>query len=616
MLGYLRMSPWRRGPLLLARRPEVFVALVAAAFVATLPAAAAAPFVSSARNGTLRDEIAQSCPSFVADWATTSVPNPPKAADYSTANAFRTATSQYDELITSNATKQAAASRAAVGLRRLIRTQLTTATLAGGAQVTVADRPGFERNVTLESGPSGSGVWIPATYARDANLTVGSTIHFQPVEARAAFDIRVAAVYRDLKSAPRTAFWCALTPYWNARNSFTEQPPPLLLTDSATFARALAATAPSAAPARSHNVFLEWDLPTLRPTIDQATLAVTSVKNINRALGIAATQPAKFDPTAPYVTSDLADFVTRAQFAGDSMWPAIAPITATGIAIGLSIVAAAAVFWVLRRRQELAVLSTHGMSARSLGVKAVAEALPAITLGAAAAWAIALWLVRTIGPSPIVNATSVRESIAAAIATFIAVVLVMATVAAARCRSLADEQAVRRLPHIGRLPWELLLIVAAPLIWRSYGASVTTSGNVNGQTSGVIVHIPERLLIVPILAIVGLFAFAGRLWAVAMRRRRTGSNRGVSRYLAGRRAVRQAGVAVTLALACALSVCLAVYGAAITGSVRTTLDAKTKFYAGSDVVVTLQKPGPIPAVFAGHATSVVRLNGVEIDGLL
>src|SRR5215467_12545330 len=136
------MSPWRRGPLLLARRPEVFVALVAAAFVATLPAAAAAPFVSSARHGTLHDEIAQSCPSFVADWATTTVPNPPKTTDYSTASAFRAATGQYDALITSNAAKQAAASKAAVGLRPLIRTQLTTATLAGGAQVTVADRPG------------------------------------------------------------------------------------------------------------------------------------------------------------------------------------------------------------------------------------------------------------------------------------------------------------------------------------------------------------------------------------------------------------------------------------------------------------------------------------------
>ncbi|MBX6723646.1 MAG: hypothetical protein IRY92_10520, partial [Dactylosporangium sp.] len=58
----LRLTPWRRGPLLLLRRPGVALALAAAAFVATLPAAAAPLFLSSAQNATLHRQINQACP--------------------------------------------------------------------------------------------------------------------------------------------------------------------------------------------------------------------------------------------------------------------------------------------------------------------------------------------------------------------------------------------------------------------------------------------------------------------------------------------------------------------------------------------------------------------------
>ena len=144
------------------------------------------------------------------------------------------------------------------------------------------------------------------------------------------------------------------------------------------------------------------------------------------------------------------------------------------------------------------------MSARSLGVKAAIEALPALIIGAAAGWALAVWLVRTAGPSSIVSSDALRESVEAAIATFLGAVIVVGIVAAIRSRSLADERATRRLPRLGRLPWELLLIAAAPIVWQRLGGSVVTNGNANGATAGLVVHVPERLLVVPILAIVGL----------------------------------------------------------------------------------------------------------------
>lgn len=609
MLGYLRTAPWRRGPLLLLRRPGVFLALAAACFVATLPAAAAGPFVSASRHATLRDEIRQACPSYVGDWIT-NAPAPPVRADASSDADFRSMVAHYNDIMR-NANTAAAGALSAGTVTQVV--PLQTADTNG---INVVDRPGFQHNVTLLSGPSGSGVWVPDSYAADARVKVGSTIGYLAATGSTGH-VRVAAIYRDLRSEPHRPFWCALTPLWNAQTGFAEAPPPMVLADPATFTRLATTSSQIGYPGAQVGPqrYLEYSARSLQPTIDEAKRAVAAVAGVNAALEISRTQQEPSDTSLPYSTSDLRDFLPRADLAGDVMRPAIAPITGVGVGVGLAVVAAAGVFWVLRRRKELTVLSAHGMSARSLGVKAAIEALPALIIGAAAGWALAVWLVRTAGPSSIVSPNSLRESLEAAIATFLGAVIVVGIVAAVRSRSLADERATRRLPHFGRLPWELLLIAAAPIVWQRLGGSVVTNGNANGATAGLVVHVPERLLVVPILAIVGAFVFAGRLWMLALRRRRQGRGRSIPRFLAGRRVVREAAVAVVLAIAAAMPVSLAVYGAAITNSVQTTLTAKTKLFAGSDVVLTLQKPAPIPAVFAGHATIVDRLNGVQVNGL-
>lgn len=615
MLGYLRMAPWRRGPVLLLLRPGVFIALVAACFVATLPAAAAGPFVSASRHATLRDQIAQSCRSFVGDWVTDPVPSPPVRSDFSSASDFQAAVDARSDSITAATRARASANAAAAGLHPLLTTQVMNAYLSDSAPINVVDRTGFERNVTVLSGPRGSGLWIPDGYAQDAHLAVGSVLTFTAANGMVVGRLPVAAVYRDLRSEPQRPYWCGLSSLWNAQTGFNQQPPPFVLADDTTFAKTLAAGRPDPLGRPSHVDYLEWSLPNDAPSIATAKQALASIGHINALLGVSHRLPVPGQPAVSYYTSDLRDFLLRADLAGDTMRPAIAPITAAGIGVGLAIVAAAGVFWVLRRRQELAVLSAHGMSARSLGVKATLESLPALTIGAVAGWAFAVFLVRTAGPSSILARNSIIESIEAAAATFIGSVIVVGAVAAMRARSLADHRGVRRLAAIGLVPWEILLVVGAPFVWRWLGGSVVTSGNTAGQTAGIVVHVPVRLLIVPVLAIVGVLALAGRIWATALRRRRTGKGRTIPRYLAGRRLVREAAVAVVLAMAAAVPVSLAVYGAAITNSVQTTLDAKARLYAGSDVVLTLQKPAPIPAVFAGHATTVIRLNGVLVNGV-
>src|SRR5689334_17006441 len=70
----LGLRPWRLGPVLLLRRPGVALALVAVAFVATLPAATAPLFLSSARSATLHHQLAQACQWQVGARLTSAVP--------------------------------------------------------------------------------------------------------------------------------------------------------------------------------------------------------------------------------------------------------------------------------------------------------------------------------------------------------------------------------------------------------------------------------------------------------------------------------------------------------------------------------------------------------------
>src|SRR5690349_8450526 len=61
-MNWLLLAPWWRGPLLLARRPGVALALAVAAVVAVLPAAAGPVFLSSAGSATLRVRTSAVCP--------------------------------------------------------------------------------------------------------------------------------------------------------------------------------------------------------------------------------------------------------------------------------------------------------------------------------------------------------------------------------------------------------------------------------------------------------------------------------------------------------------------------------------------------------------------------
>jgi putative ABC transport system permease protein len=608
----LRFAPWRRAPLLLLRRPGVALALASAAFVAALPAAAAPMFLSAARNATLHHQIAQGCPWQVAGHVSGHL-----AYDPSTG-----VTPPPDD-------------RAFVAYRERKARELAPAALAGPRTtlwwtgdshagttdtglINVLARHDFAQHVEVRAGGTGPGLWIPHTLAGSFNLRVGDQLvldgrtfrGFQQDDEVRVEDVSlpIAAIYTDLRARPADPYWCTVRRLYEGEpgQEFSNRPiAPLVLTDPDT----ALATAGKQQFSPVHE--LDFDLRDPRLTYPQAQELVGDLARMEAGLRADPLTAVDFQ-----ITARIRDFVPRAALVRASLPPSVLPITAAGVLVGLLVVGAAAVFWVQRRRRELTVLAAHGVGPAALGVKAFLEAVPALTVGAAAGAAAAYTLVRQVGPSDVLSPDAVPRSLLAATAALVAATVVVAVAAAVRCRSLTDVVRRHRRVRLLGLPWELVLVAAGVVLWLTLDASRELTSDANGSVA----RVPAKLLVVPILMIIAAAALGSRLGTRWLRRPRPAAAPGAGAgraafFLAGRRLRREAAVATLLAAATAVPVAFAGYGATVTGSVRATLAAEARFIIGADVVLTLSERVPVPASLAGRATEVGRLNSAIIGGV-
>jgi putative ABC transport system permease protein len=627
--GLLRLRPWRRGPLLLLRRPGVGLALTAAALVATLPAAAAPLFLSSARSASLHHQVANTCPSYVGAVAFSDLefPAPPRNGEVRVLPP--------GTLVGSDVFRKrvAVADLAATPVRGL-GPGLTTgyaevdAVPAGrhedGAAITLMTRTGFADHVETLDGPSGAGAWVPDRYAQSEGLHIGDTIILPSVVDPSRFEsghvpaevrevrLPVAAIYMDLRGRPDDPWWCVVKDVYRGQpgQEFSNKPvPPMVLVDEQTFL-----AAGEAQYLYAHQT-AEYQLTDATLTQPEARRLGADIRSMRRVMFAASDVYGSDYRNGTVFRSLIGPYADRSDLVRRSLLPPVVPITAAGVLVGLLVVAAAALFWVQRRRVELTVLAAHGIGAGGLGVKAVTEALPALGVGslggAAAAWALVRWA----GPSPVLSAEARPLAVVLAVAALLASVLVVGVTAGVRCRTLTDQIRPHRRLGIAALPWELLLLGAALPAWRALGSGGTLVSS--GESGlGAVARIPGRLLVVPIMVIAGVIALAIRLGARRLRRRALRrSPRPNSAFLAWRRIGRDAGIAATLAGATAIPIALATYGAVVTGSVHATLAAEARTIVGADVVLTLKERVPIPPAMAGHATEVLRLGGASISGV-
>jgi hypothetical protein len=402
----------------LARHPGLALTFAAAAFVTTMPAAAAAPFVSAVRNATLQHSIDQACPWDLG--ATRRIPNPDRTAF-----------------------EQAAAPHAEARLGpavRTMRTELTAHTSTRPQQptrLTLLARDGFADHVTVRSGPAGRGLWLPAGYADANRLAVGDTV---TLVGTSTMTVQVAAVYTGLQG-----------PYWCSSRDGSE---PVVLVDWQNMLE-LSALQPDGSELAVEHAVLDAD-------------RLTQPEAVATARRIAASD----------ARSTLMQEAERADATRRAVLGSIVPLTVAAVLAGLAALAAATRRWARPAPQRRASYR-HGRprtaafpdaaAARRAGQFAV-DVFPALAVGVFGGAVTAYGLVRVLGPSRLLSAEAAPLTLLAAGCVLLAAVAVTG-LAGLLAGPITGPRTGPLRGWAGR-HWELVPLIAAYPLWRATHALI------------------------------------------------------------------------------------------------------------------------------------------------
>lgn len=588
MRGVLGTAPWLRAPLLLLRRPAVLLAVAGACLVLGVAAAVPALFLSSAGNAAFDRQVESQCDTQVG----------PRFGDLLTpepgdAERFAGVERSVEE----------SARRYGV-VRRPVLTLHGNGGGPGGFTVTGAAGPATAPAVTLLSRTGvldavevltradAPGLWLSDNTAEVLRVRAGDTVLLR-ADRGGQVPVPVGGTFRDQRRTPPDPYWCSNTRLAYAPGFFSEYTPPAL-------ALADRAVVEDLGRRLDLGLYAVWELP-LRDGVRLPEARALA------AVLPAATSARDADTTgrAPQPSSvpdrSLERLIERSGAVVDALGPAVVPIATAGIGVALALVAAAGSLWVDRRRREVVLLSTRGVGPAALGVKAALEMAAPAVLGALLGAAVAAALVSLLGPSQLLDPAALRGAAAPAGAAGLGSIVALATVAAVRSRRLT-ERPLGGAPGRARLvPWELAFLAAAYVVWRDALDSPRIA-------TGAVAAVDLRLLVFPLLALLGVTGLALRVTSAGLPGlRRWGSRRRPPVYLATRRVTGAPSVALVLVAAAALPVGVLVYADALTRSAEATLAAKLQVLAGSDVAVGLVRlPEALPPALRGRATVVTR----------
>jgi putative ABC transport system permease protein len=582
--GIILLPPWRRAPLLPFRQPAVILAVVGAAAILACASASAALFLSSASSESLRRIVAAEC-GDAAD-ATVRVeqvgagaqlgeplnpPPPPGQAPPPSGGPVADPDGKVRPAMTG------------AGLPDPARVRLgdQTPSMALGTQnqsFRMFYRDGALDQITPVGRPvGGSGVWLPQALATRIGARAGDQVTMTALAGQPA-SARVVGVYRNLFDEPVRPYWCSYdTLFLNQSYGGDVVPPALVLTtDAATFGTL-------------RDGYLGTSTDSWVSPVDTRDLTLSEGREIADRQSAAYRVAGVPEPTDFAVrnsgTGQLPEFVARTSLIRDGLRGPVLPIALGGSLLALLLVGAAGSYWADRRLREVRLLSSRGVGPGALALKAALElALPAV-VGTVLGWALARWLVRTLGPSPLLDASAPLQAAVTAAVALAAGMALLALVAGLRSRAATERPVGGRRSWPAVVPWELLLLGAALACFmrlRSGGAVTLDDG---------IAQINLLVVAFPLLFLVGTAVLVVRLLAAALPRLGRGAGRlGPAWYLAARRVTASRVVSVVLLAAASTPIAVLVYAAGLTQTSQYTLDAKASLFNGSDVAVQSVDP--------------------------
>ncbi|MFF4594437.1 ABC transporter permease [Amycolatopsis sp. NPDC001319] len=592
-------TPWSRAVRTGWRNPAVVIAVAAAAVLVALPATAVALFLSAAGNATLQQQTSLAC-----EWAV--------GAQWQGGLPMQ----QHDPAVPEAVGKALYDTRAKLAgqaTAEVPRASAPVSTLVSGASVEAATGPPahpeqtvvnlisrtvFQNHIQVVQRGTGPGIWLPDQFAALKNLHAGDLVtvrggsrnDLKPSGKATApgggstSTMRVAGIYRDLRSLPDQQYWCSLVGLYRGSPLSNAGTYPVALVSPDDFFHI--ATRDSGV-----QNLVESSVDTTGMTTASAPPVVAGLEHV-RARTENPADPLgrafhRFGGTE--YTSSLGGMVVRADQVTTQLATTVVPMGAVGALAGLVIAAAAGSFWVDRRRAELAVLSSRGVGPFALVGKAVLEVGTIVVLGSAAGWFLARYLVAALGPSPLVTPGALAGSVLGAAAALVVTLGAIAVSSGRRITALFDARTTRRR----NWPWELLPLGAALVCYFALGDDPAAGVG----AAGTVARIPPRLIVVPLLLVIGLALLAARVVRFSVVRLRPVSLSRAVAFLSWRRLASAPAAAAVLIAATAIPIALSVYATTVTGSVERTLHAEGQLVVGTDVVVDLTGPAQAPPGF-------------------
>lgn len=562
-------APWVRAPLLLVLYSRGVLLAVAGAMVVLVAASSSGVlFLASTRSASLHSSASAACLQQSQPAITNSRTATQEATPQQTAAGLAHAT----PIVTSRM-RAAGLPGPDVVVEGQIAVPVASGADPGGAMLFA--RAGALSHVQVVHSAGGSGVWVPLSFASAYHVAAGSML------MTGTDGVRVAGIYRDLAPSAFVPlftvdrYWCS----WSDQIVPTpfDKPPPFFLTDIATIT--------GLAPTLDATWYAPINVATMTVPQTQAALDAT-----NRALAASGLPDYR-------VTTELPDMITTADRVHAGLRGPVVPIAVAGVVVSLLLVAGAGQFWALRRRSELRLLASRGISPMALGLKAMLEMLPAVLVGAIAGWGLSIALVTRLGPSPLLEPGAPLRALglvgAGAVLGLILVTLVGAVAA------VTDRRANPRRLRLGHVPWELALLLAAALAYwlvRRQGAVHVVRATV---------QINALLFAFPLLALTGTIVLIARgvgssLPALGW----IGDRLPAAGYLALRRISGTPVVAVGVLVGVALPCGVLIYASALTNSSSSDVRAKYETNVGAPHAFgTLAAPASTPNL-RGHGTIV------------
>lgn len=584
---------WRKAPLLLLHYPELLVAIIAASFILALAGASGTLFLSSASSAALDQEL-EGVSSSLGGLSVLQYDTPPEQT-------LAEATLLRDETLR-NAIDPLS------GLNPRVLTLL-------GADPAIVDldsrasapgrllfRTGALDHIEQISPPAGPGVWLADSTAETLDTAPGDTVRLE-YNGRAV-EAPVAGVYRALIDLPPSDYWQPLGRDIYPDPGGDSAPAPFILVNQDFFYELDTALGDERPLAR-------WEFPLDKNnlTLAQAEALDEDIRSIERQLddpqGSALLAPFNF----PDHFTVLPEIVDGAQETLAGIQTSVRFLSLAGMVVSFVMIAAAGVYSLRRRRVEATVLSARGVGSIAIGVKAALEAVLPIVAGAALGWLAAVWLVRQLGPSPVLETGAPTDSLRGVVVAAAIALLLLAVVSGAAGRGEAEATGSRVGGRLSRGPWEVVLLVLAGASYYALSNRGISPVDASGDQTGIDVF----LLLFPILLIAGGSVAAARaLGRVLPRLRTVGATWPASLWLASRRLAATTGLALVFVAASALATGILGYAGTLVESIQTTATAKAQVATGSDFSGVLGVGTNLPDDLPFPATEVQRVDQLSL----